>query len=86
MRRWPEQGYPNFEAIAFIGMMAPARTPPTVITRINSDLQKVLVMPDIKDKVAAQGFTAEWSQPADFHRYLEKEVAKWGAIVKSANV
>jgi len=81
-----EQGYPNFEAIAFIGMMAPARTPPAVITRINSDLQKVLAMPDIKDKLAAQGFTAESSQPADFHRYLEKEVAKWGAIVKSANV
>jgi len=43
-------------------------------------------MPDVKDKLAAQGFTAEWSKPAEFGKYLEKEVPKWGAIVKAANV
>ena len=81
-----EQGYPNFEAVAFIGMMAPAKTPQPIIDRINADMQKILAMPEIKDKLAAQGFTAEWSKPADFRRYLEKEVPKWGAIVKAANV
>ena len=81
-----EQGYPNFEAVAFIGMMAPAKTPQPVVDRINADLRKVLAMPDIKDKLAAQGFTAEWSKPADFKSYLAREVPKWGAIVKSANV
>jgi tripartite-type tricarboxylate transporter receptor subunit TctC len=81
-----EQGYPNFEAVAFIGMMAPPKMPQPIVDRINANMQKVLAMPDIKDKLAAQGFTAEWSTPADFRKYLEKEVAKWGAIVKSANV
>ncbi|MDM0040255.1 tripartite tricarboxylate transporter substrate binding protein [Variovorax sp. J22G21] len=81
-----EQGYPNFEAVAFIGMMAPAATPKPIVDKINADLQKVLAMPDIKDKLAAQGFTAEWMKPADFGSYLQKEVPKWGAIVKSGNV
>ena len=81
-----EQGYPDFEAVAFIGMMAPARTPQPVIDRVNADLQKVLAMPEVKDKLAAQGFTAEWSKPADFRRYLEAEIPKWGAIVKGASV
>jgi tripartite-type tricarboxylate transporter receptor subunit TctC len=81
-----EQGYPNFEAVAFIGMMAPAKTPQPVIDRVNADLQKALAMPDVKDKLAAQGFTAEWSRPADFRHYLEAEIPKWGAIVKSAKV
>jgi len=81
-----EQGYPNFEAVAFIGMTAPAKTPPAVVEKLNADLKKVLAMPDIKDKLAAQGFTAEWMKPADFASYLQKEVPKWGAIVKSANV
>jgi len=81
-----EQGYPNFEAVAFIGMMAPAATPKPVIDKINADMQKILAMPEIKDKLAAQGFTAEWMKPADFGSYLAKEVPKWGAIVKSANV
>lgn len=81
-----EQGYPNFEAVAFIGMMAPAATPKPIIDRINADMQKILAMPEIKDKLAAQGFAAEWMKPADFGSYLAKEVPKWGAIVKSANV
>jgi len=81
-----EQGYPNFEAVAFIGMMAPAATPKPVVDKINADLQKILAMPDIKDKLAAQGFTAEWMKPAEFGSYLQKEVTKWGAIVKGSNV
>jgi len=81
-----EQGYPDFEAVAFIGMMAPAATPKPIVDRINADLQKVLAMPDIKDRLAAQGFTAEWMAPAEFGSYLQKEVPKWGAIVKRANV
>ncbi|MEJ8847271.1 tripartite tricarboxylate transporter substrate binding protein [Variovorax rhizosphaerae] len=81
-----EQGYPDFEAVAFIGMMAPAATPKPIVDKINADMQKILAMPEIKDKLAAQGFTAEWMKPADFGSYLAKEVPKWGAIVKSANV
>ena len=81
-----EQGYPGFEAVAFIGMMAPAKMPAPIVAQLNTDMQKVLAMPDIKDKLAAQGFTTEWMKPADFETYLHKEVVKWGAIVKSANV
>ena len=81
-----EQGYPNFEAVAFIGMMAPSKTPKPIVDQLNADLQKVLASADIKDKLAAQGFTAEWMKPADFGSYLAKEVPRWGAIVKGANV
>lgn len=81
-----EQGYPNFEAVAFIGMMAPAKTPKPIVDQLNADLQKVLESADIKAKLAAQGFTAEWMKPAEFGSYLEKEVPRWGAIVKGANV
>jgi len=66
--------------------MAPAKTPKPIVDKLNAGLQKVLAMPEIKDKLAAQGFNAEWMKPADFGSYLQKEVPKWGAIVKSANV
>lgn len=81
-----EQGYPNFEAVAFIGMMAPAKTPKPIVDQLNADLQKVLESADIKSKLAAQGFTAEWMKPAEFGSYLAKEVPRWGAIVNGANV
>jgi tripartite-type tricarboxylate transporter receptor subunit TctC len=42
--------------------------------------------PHAQDKLAAQGFTAAWTKPADFRHYLEADIPKWGAIVKSAKV
>jgi tripartite-type tricarboxylate transporter receptor subunit TctC len=81
-----EQGFPDFEAVAWIGMLAPAKTPAPVVAKLNADLKKVLAMPEIRDKLAAQGFTAEWMAPTDFGSYLQQQVPKWGAIVKSANV
>ncbi|MDM0117960.1 tripartite tricarboxylate transporter substrate-binding protein [Variovorax sp. J22R133] len=55
-----EQGYPNFEAVSFIGMMAPAATPKPIIDKSNADIMhKILAMPEIKDKTGCAGLTAE---------------------------
>jgi tripartite-type tricarboxylate transporter receptor subunit TctC len=81
-----EQGYPAFEAVAWIGMLAPAKTPPEVVAKLNGDVKKILESPDVKDRLAAQGFTAESQKPDVFAAYMKNEVQKWGAIVKSANV
>jgi tripartite-type tricarboxylate transporter receptor subunit TctC len=81
-----EQGYPGFEAVAWIGMLAPAKTPPEVIAKLNSDVKKILESADVKERLAAQGFTAESQKPEAFGAYMKNEIQKWGAIVKSANV
>jgi tripartite-type tricarboxylate transporter receptor subunit TctC len=81
-----EQGYPAFEAVAWIGMLAPAKTPPEVVAKLNADVKKILESPDVKDRLAAQGFTAESQKPDVFAAYMKNEVQKWGAIVKNANV
>ena len=81
-----EQGYPNFEAVAFIGMMAPARTPPEMVNKINADLKTILDTAEVRGRLSVQGFNAQWMKPADFGDYLKKEVPKWGAIVKNGNV
>ena len=81
-----EQGYPDFEAVAWIGMLAPAKTPPEIVAKLNADVKKILESAEVKDKLAAQGFTAESQKPDVFAAYMKNEVQKWGAIVKSANV
>lgn len=81
-----EQGYPGFEAVAFIGMMAPSKTPPELVNKINADLRKILDSTEVRGRLSVQGFNAEWMTPTDFGNYLKKEVPKWGAIVKSGNV
>lgn len=81
-----EQGYPAFEAVAWIGMLAPAKTPPEVIAKLNADLKKVLDTPEIRGRLSVQGFSADWMTPNDFAAYMKTEVTKWGAIVKQGNV
>ena len=81
-----EQGYPGFEAVAWIGMLAPAKTPPEIVSKLNADVKKILESDDVKARLAAQGFNAEPQQPEAFAAYMKTEVQKWGAIVKSANV
>jgi tripartite-type tricarboxylate transporter receptor subunit TctC len=81
-----EQGYPGFEAVAWIGLLAPAKTPPEIVAKLNADVKKILESPDVKGRLAEQGFNAEWQRPDVFGAYMKNEVQKWGAIVKSANV
>ena len=81
-----EQGYPGFEAVAWIGMLAPAKTPPEIVAKLNADVKKILESPDVKERLAAQGFTAEPQKPEAFAAYMKNEVQKWGAIVKAGNV
>ncbi len=81
-----EQGYPGFEAVAWIGLLAPATTPPEIVAKLNADVKKILESPEVKVRLSEQGFNAEWQKPEVFGAYMKNEVQKWGAIVKSANV
>jgi tripartite-type tricarboxylate transporter receptor subunit TctC len=81
-----EQGYPGFEAVAWIGLLAPAKTPPEIVAKLNADVKKVLDSSEVKGRLSEQGFKAEWQKPDVFGAYMKNEVQKWGAIVKSANV
>jgi len=81
-----EQGYPGFEAVAWIGLLAPAKTPPEVVAKLNAEVKKVLDSTEVKGRLSVQGFTAEWQKPEVFAATMASEVQKWGGIVKAANV
>ena len=81
-----EQGYPGFEAVAWIGLLAPAKTPPEIVAKLNAEVKKILDAPDFRGRLSVQGFNAEWQKPEVFGLYMKNEVQKWGAIVKAANV
>jgi tripartite-type tricarboxylate transporter receptor subunit TctC len=81
-----EQGYPGFAATTWLGLVGPAGMPADVVAKINAEAVKILARPDVKDKLAAEGSEATPGTPQQFAAYIRAEHAKWGALIREANI
>ena len=81
-----ESGYPGFEAVGWIGLAAPAKTPDAVLNKINTEVVKILATQDMKDRLAGLGVTPVGDSRAQFTTFVRSEIAKWGKLIKDANV
>lgn len=81
-----ESGIPGFEASTWFGMLAPARTPKAIIARLNGEVRKILQMPDVLERLKAQGADPIGSTPEEFRDYIKSELVKWEKVVKAAGV
>ncbi len=77
---------PGFEMLSWFGLLAPAATPPAVVSRMNAETAKVLALPDVKAALTAQGFEVMAGTPDQFGEYIKREIAKITRIAKAANV
>jgi len=77
---------PNYESDIWIGMVAPAKTPPAVIHKLNAELRRSLALPDVQAKLAEQGIYAETSTPAEFTKLIADDQKRWAAVIKAANI
>jgi len=77
-----EAGVPGYEAVIWLGLMAPAGTPKPIVERLNAEVQKVLNLPDVKEAWAKQGAVPMHMTPTEFGKYLEKDIEKWAKVVK----
>jgi len=81
-----ESGLPGFEAFTWFGFFAPSATPRDVIVKLNAESVAALNLPDVKEKMAAQGLFVTASAPDPFGEFVRKEIVRWGKIVKDAGV
>lgn len=81
-----EAGYPGIDGSTFTGLMAPAKTPPEIIARLNKELTAILNAADVKARFAALGADTVPMTPEAFTRYLEKEDATWIPVIRKANI
>ena len=81
-----EAGMPGFEAVGLATVMAPAGTPADVVNRVSADIAAVLRMPDVRDQLVGMGLEVVGSTPAEFAQYVRSESAKWGKVIREANV
>ena len=81
-----ESGYPEYEAYAWFGVVAPAGTPKDVVNKINADIVAVLKTKEVADNLAAQGADVAITTPEEFGKFLDAEHKRWSSAVKAANV
>src|SRR5262245_20512182 len=81
-----ETSVPGFDAEAWWGVLAPAKTPRAIIERINAALGKALQKPAVRQNLSEQGVGYELSTPDAFGRFLESEVARWAKVVKDNKI
>jgi tripartite-type tricarboxylate transporter receptor subunit TctC len=77
-----EAGLPGFEATAWFGICAPARTPPDLIARLNRDIVEIARTPAVRDWLLAQGAEPIPSTPEAFGAHIKSEIARWKKIVE----
>jgi len=78
-----EAGFPGFEVTSWQGFLAPAGTPVAVVNRLNADIVKVLGLPDVRERLTAQGIEIRTSTPAEFAAIIRTDAEVWAKVVKA---
>ena len=81
-----EAGYADLEITLFSGVVAPAGTPPEIIKRLAEEIAGIVVLPEIRDRLALVGITAVSSTPEAYAKRIERDIARWTAVAKAANI
>lgn len=81
-----EAGVPGFEAVAWVGLAAPAKTPAPVIAKLNQEVGRVLADADVVQRLATQGAEAQASTPEGFTRFMREESARSRKVIAFAGI
>jgi len=81
-----DQGVPGFSALAWWGVIAPAKVPPAITKKLVEELQKALKVPAIAEKLQAQGMEIVGSGPEEAQKFLKGEVERWAKVVKDNKI
>ncbi len=81
-----EAGVPGFDASQWWGMFAPAKVPGDVIAKLNTDVNRLLALDDMKSKLANEGAQPVLQSPEAFTKFVHAEIAKWRKVVAESNM
>jgi tripartite-type tricarboxylate transporter receptor subunit TctC len=81
-----EQGFAGFEATTWYGLVGPGKLPSGIAQKINRDVNTVLAMPDVQEKLDTYGAEDGGGSPEKFTQFIQTEITKWAKVVKEGNV
>jgi len=79
-----ESGVPGYEATNWFGTAVPAKTPPAIVAKLNQEIARVLHLPDVRERLLAQGMEPVSNTPEEFSTYVRSEMTKWAKVVKAS--
>ncbi|WP_295542890.1 tripartite tricarboxylate transporter substrate binding protein [uncultured Pseudacidovorax sp.] len=79
-----ESGYKGFEAITWFGIVGPAGLPKDIVAKLNTDINKALQDPALRQKLSGQGADVQGSSAADFAKLIRDDIPRWGKLVKES--
>src|SRR5712692_4622479 len=80
------ESYAGFVAEAWVALLAPARTPPEIVARINAEVSRILLQPEIRERFADQGLEAAGGAPAQLDRWIRAETERWGRAIRERKI
>ena len=81
-----EAGWKGIEVLTWHGLLAPAGTPAPIVDRLHTEIQRGLLAPASKEKLAGDGVEVVASTPAELESFMRADMAKWGAVIKTAKI
>jgi tripartite-type tricarboxylate transporter receptor subunit TctC len=81
-----ESGLPKFETSSWHGILAPAKTPRAIISRLHDDFVKVLNLAEVRERLTAQGLNVVGSTPQQFAAYMKSETTKYARVIKQVGI
>ena len=81
-----EAGMPGLDALLWFGMMAPAKTPQSIVTRLNREINESFSQQETKDALLKLGAIASPSTPEEMRNFIKTEIAKWTPVIKAAGI
>jgi tripartite-type tricarboxylate transporter receptor subunit TctC len=81
-----EAGVPGYALDPWLGLFMPARVPPEILSRVNTDAVRILNAPDLKARLGAQGIDIATNSPAEFARFVREDNAKWGKLIRESGI
>ena len=81
-----EAGVSNFEVSPWYGVMAPARTPAAVVAMLARQINDALTLPELREKLAAEGAEPAGTTPDEFARIIAAEYDKWSRVIRATGI
>ena len=81
-----ESALPGYEVVQWNGILAPARVPAVIVARLNGEIERILALPEMKSRLAADGADPAGGSPERFSAFIRADIEKWAKVIKAAKV